>query len=33
MRNEKQYYVYLLTNYTSSTIYTGVTNNLIGRVQ
>jgi len=33
MREEKQYYVYLLTNYTNSTIYTGVTNNLLGRVQ
>jgi putative endonuclease len=33
MRDEKQYYVYLLTNYSNSTIYTGVTNNLIGRVQ
>ena len=33
MREEKQYYVYLLTNYTNTTIYTGVTNNLLGRVQ
>ena len=33
MRDEKYYYVYLLTNYTNSTINTGVTNNLIGRAQ
>lgn len=30
---ERQYYVYLLTNYTNSVIYTGVTNELLRRVQ
>jgi putative endonuclease len=33
MRVEKYYYVYLLTNYTNRVIYTGVTNDLVGRVQ
>lgn len=27
-----QYYVYILTNFTNSVLYTGVTNNLIKRV-
>ena len=26
-----QYYVYILSNYTNSTVYTGVTNNLVRR--
>jgi putative endonuclease len=29
---EKQYYVYLLSNYTNTVIYTGVTNNLVKRI-
>lgn len=28
----RQYYVYILTNYTNSVFYTGVTNNLIKRI-
>ena len=28
----KQYYVYILTNFTNTVLYTGVTNNLIKRV-
>ncbi len=28
----KQYYIYILTNYTNTVLYTGVTNNLIRRV-
>ena len=28
----KQYYVYLLTNFTNSVVYTGVTNDLVRRV-
>ena len=28
----KQYYVYILTNYTNNVFYTGVTNNLIKRI-
>ena len=28
----KQYYVYILTNYTNTVLYTGVTNNLVRRV-
>lgn len=28
----KQYYVYMLTNYTNQVLYTGVTNDLIRRV-
>jgi len=28
----KQYYVYLLTNFTNHVIYTGVTNNLLRRI-
>lgn len=28
----KQYYVYILTNYTNNVLYTGITNNLIRRV-
>ena len=31
--SSKQYFVYLLTNYTNSVIYTGVTSNLLPRVQ
>ena len=27
------YYVYIITNYTNSTIYTGITNNLIRRIK
>jgi putative endonuclease len=33
MASSKQYFVYLLTNYTKSVIYTGVTSNLLPRVQ
>src|SRR5688572_23772016 len=33
MASSKQYFVYLLTNYTNSVIYTGVTSNLLPRVQ
>jgi putative endonuclease len=33
MNDQRSYYVYLLTNYTNSVVYTGVTNNLIRRVQ
>ena len=33
MPTSKQYFVYLLTNYTNSVIYTGVTSNLMPRVQ
>ncbi len=29
---EKHYYVYILSNFTNSVLYTGVTNNLIRRV-
>lgn len=29
---DKQYYVYILTNYTNTVLYTGVTNNLVRRV-
>ena len=29
---EKQYYVYILTNYEESSLYVGMTNNLIKRV-
>lgn len=29
---EKQYYVYILTNYTKTALYTGVTSNLVKRV-
>jgi len=29
--NTKQYYVYMMTNYTNSVIYTGVTQNIIRR--
>jgi putative endonuclease len=29
---ERYYYVYMLTNYTNTTIYTGVTNDLYARV-
>jgi putative endonuclease len=32
-REERQYYVYLLTNFTNSVIYTGVTRDLLQRVQ
>ncbi len=32
MTIQKQYYVYILTNYTNSVLYAGVTNNLIRRV-
>src|SRR5688500_19851308 len=32
MKHERLYYVYLLTNFTSDLIYTGVTNDLIARV-
>src|SRR5262245_17218744 len=33
MSAEKYYYVYLLTNYTNRVIYTGVTGDLLARVQ
>jgi putative endonuclease len=33
MASSKHYFVYLLTNYTNSVIYTGVTSNLLPRVQ
>lgn len=29
---DKQYYVYILTNFTNSVLYTGVTNDLVRRV-
>ena len=29
---EKQYYVYIMTNFTNTVIYTGVTNDIIRRV-
>jgi len=32
MRNEKQFFVYLMTNFTNSVIYCGVTSDLPGRV-
>ncbi len=28
----KQYYVYILTNFTNTVLYTGITNNLVRRV-
>ena len=28
----KQYYVYMLTNYTNKVLYTGITNNLVRRI-
>ena len=31
--NDKKYYVYILTNFTNSVLYTGVTNNLPRRVE
>jgi len=32
MRNDNQYYVYILTNKSNKVLYTGVTNNLIRRM-
>ena len=32
MTKDKQYYVYILTNFENVTLYTGVTNNLIRRI-
>jgi len=32
MNNNKQYYIYLLTNQNNTVIYTGVTSNLIKRI-
>lgn len=29
---DKQYYVYILTNFTNTVLYTGVTNNLVRRI-
>lgn len=30
--NQKQYYVYIITNWNNSVFYTGVTNNLVRRI-
>lgn len=32
MKEEKQYYIYVMTNFENGTLYTGVTNNLVRRV-
>ena len=32
MRQAKQYYIYIITNFENGTLYTGVTNNLVRRV-
>lgn len=32
MRYEKQYFIYIMTNFENGTLYTGVTNNLVRRV-
>jgi putative endonuclease len=32
MRKERQYYIYIITNFENGTLYTGVTNNLVRRV-
>lgn len=32
MKEEKQYYIYIMTNFENGTLYTGVTNNLLRRV-
>ena len=32
MKEEKQYYIYRLTNFENGTLYTGITNNLLRRV-
>jgi len=33
LRDERQYYVYIMTNVANTVFYTGVTNNIIRRVQ
>lgn len=32
MYEQKQYYIYIMTNFENGTLYTGVTNNLVRRV-
>lgn len=32
MKYEKQYFIYIMTNFENGTLYTGVTNNLVRRV-
>jgi len=32
MQEQKQYYIYIITNFENGTLYTGVTNNLIRRI-
>ena len=32
MKKEKQYYIYIITNFENGTLYTGVTNDLVRRV-
>lgn len=32
MKKERQYFIYIMTNFENGTLYTGVTNNLIRRI-